>query len=324
MKAVQVLDWASGPKLIATDSPEKPSSSTTQIRVIAAGLHQLVRTMAAGKHYSTKALPHTPGTDGVGIDLATNKLVYFFLMGIPGRNSGSFVEIINVPTANVVELPDGVDPIQVAALVNPVMSSWMALRERVGVLNEGWTCLVLGATSASGTLAIKIARALGATKIYGAARSQAKLDLLDLDEKIVLQEPPSATDFSVASTASVALDYLYGSYAQAFFESLAAQKYTGSSSPLTYVSIGSLSGGVASIPSSLLRSRDITIRGAGFGAWDIKKLGEQIPGMIGFLKGYKMESVKAVSAEDVETAWNQPAKDGARLVFVFDKHYLGV
>lgn len=321
MKAVQVLDWAAGPKLVNIDPPEEPSSGTTQVRVIASGLHQLVKAMAAGKHYAAKTLPHTPGTDGVGVDVATNKLVYFFLTGIPGRYSGSFVDVINVPTENVVELPEGLDPIQVAALVNPVMSSWMALRERVDVLNEGWTCLVLGATSASGALAIKIARALGATKVYGAARSQAKLDQLDLDGKIVLQDPPSATDFSVASTASVVLDYLYGTYAQAFFEYLAAQPHSESSSPLTFVSIGFLSGGEALIPSALLRSRDITIRGAGFGAWDVKKLGSQIPGMIGFLKGYEEERVKAVSAEDIESAWGQPAKDGARLVFVFDKDY---
>lgn len=327
MKAVQVLDWASGPKFTTdVDSPAAPSSSaTTQIRVIAAGLHQLVRAMAAGKHYSAKTLPHVPGSDGVGVNVATGKLVYFFLLG-SGIASGTFVEVINVPSENVVELPDGVDPIQVAALVNPVMSSWMALRERVDVLENGWTCLVMGATSASGALAIKIARALGATKIYGAARSQAKLDQMgsDLDEKIVLQDPPSATDFSVASNASVILDYLYGSYAQAYFEHLASQTYVESSPPpaQTFVSIGFLSGGEASIPSSVLRSRNITIRGAGFGAWDIKKLGSQASGMIEFLKGYKEDRVKAVAAEDVEAAWNQPAKDGARLVFVFDKDYL--
>lgn len=331
MQCVQVLDWEAGPKLATLDHPAKPSSpSMTQVHVVAVGQHQVVKSMASGKHYASGALPHIPGIDGVGVDTSTNKMVYFFLLGIPGPRRGSYVEYINVPKTNVCELPKEVDPVQAAALMNAVMSSWMAFKGRVDFLHEtnspreagDWTCLVLGATTMGGRMAIKTARTLGAKKVFGAGRNESKLAKQDLDGRIVLREPASSTDFSPASTVSVVLDYLYGPHPQAFLESTAVQAYTASSPPLTFVSIGALAGAEASIPSALLRSRDVTIRGAGIGGWDIRELNAQVPAMMDVLKGVKLEEVQAMSVKKVESTWDHP--EGERVVFVFDEKYANV
>lgn len=63
MHAAQVTHWGSAPAYIETPTPELPSrdSNLVQIKVVAAGLHQVVRARAraTGIHYSAKTLPHT-------------------------------------------------------------------------------------------------------------------------------------------------------------------------------------------------------------------------------------------------------------------------
>lgn len=338
MECIQVLDWAAGPKYTTVEPPPEPDANSVRVRVVAVGQHHVVRSMASGKHYASGSLPHTPGMDGVGVDTSSGNLVYFSLMGVPGAG-GSYVGIVNVPRSHVWALPSGVDPVQAAALMNPAMSSWMALKERVDFPKGSqqspppadWTCLIIGATSISGRLAVKIARSFGAKAVFGAARNASKLDAIDLDARIVLQDPPSSTDFNAAANVSVVLDYLYGPYPEVFLKCAAratlkqrAAQHAAPSRPLTYVSIGSVAGSEAAIPSAVLRGKDTTLRGAGIGSWDVEALGDETPAMLDILRGASMPEVKAVSVKEAERVWNGSGAAGAgeRLVFVFDEAYV--
>ncbi|CAM1506096.1 Fc.00g057370.m01.CDS01 [Cosmosporella sp. VM-42] len=256
MLSVQVTEWGTAPKPVQSIPPAAPvDDSTVQIRLIAAGLHQVVRSRAVGRHYSASSLPHTLGIDGVGVEVSSGKQVYFTTVG---SRCGSFAQIVNVNKEDVEVLPEGVDAVQAAALVNPVMSSWMALSKRVD-LPEGrpWTAFVMGVTSVSGRLAVKVARAFGATKVIGAARNEGAMKTLGLDAYIVLKDPISTTDFSAAVDADVVLDYLAGPYMGAYLGSSRGRK------PLSWVCVGGLSGQAAELPSEALRKRDLTIRGSG-------------------------------------------------------------
>ncbi|KAH7126354.1 hypothetical protein B0J13DRAFT_565333 [Dactylonectria estremocensis] len=311
--AAQVTEWGTSPKAVRIDPPAAPADgSTVQIRVIAAGLHQLVRMRAAGQHYTSVALPHTPGVDGTGIDVSTGKKVYFNTLG---TGSGTFAEVINVPRSSVTELPSGVDAIQAAGLMNPVMSSWMALTQRVDFVKNGqkkdWSCFVLGATSQSGKLAIKVARMLGATRVIGAGRNEAALKALGLDDIVVLQGTPEDTDFTVAANADVVLDYLYGPWIGAYLGSASTRAGT---TPLTWVCIGSMAGLDGAVPAAGLRQRDVSVRGSGPGAWSTEALDAAAAGMLGVLDGVREEAIREVRLEDVEAEWTSGSK--GRVVFV--------
>lgn len=314
--AAQITQWGSPPQTVRIPAPAPPAadSSEVQIRVIATGLHQITRARAEGKHYTSSSLPHTPGVDGTGVDVSTGKLVYFTAL----TGSGSFAEVVNVARSSVHEMPEGVDPVQAAALMNPVMSSWMALRKRVDVFRDGkpeqvkpWSCFILGATSMSGRIAIKVARLWGATRIVGAGRNEALLKTLDLDDVIVLGENPETTDFSAAASADVVLDYLYGPYFTNFFTSPSTLK---ARNPITWVCIGSVVGNFGTVASAGLRKRDVTIRGSGPGAWSFADFEAEGPEMLKVLVGVKEEGIREVKIEDVETEWNNV--DGGRVVFV--------
>ena len=98
------------------------------ILVLAAGLHPRVRSQANGSHYtSTDELPLIPGIDGVG-RRPDGSLVYFIL---PDTVYGTMAERTVIDPRRSIPLPSGADPILLAAAMNPGMSSWVALQERV-------------------------------------------------------------------------------------------------------------------------------------------------------------------------------------------------
>ncbi len=68
-------------------------------------------------------------------------------------------------------LPRDVDPIAVAAAMNPAMGSWLALRCRVP-FKKRQKVLILGATGNAGSMAVQVARHLGASQIVGAGRNE--------------------------------------------------------------------------------------------------------------------------------------------------------
>ena len=329
MLAVQVTDFQIGPKPSSLPMPSIPESSDViLLRVTAAGLHNVVQARASGHHYSSVSLPHTPGVDGVGYEIMSpainivdtdRKYFYFSSLSV---GKGSYVEYITLPRANVFPLPEGVDPLQCAALMNPVMSSWMALKGRVEFLRNanpahgsqeaGFEVLILGATSISGRLAVRVARQFGATKVYGAARNERQLaDLQGLDGRIRLNEAsPNETNLPPAKIGDGVLDYLYGPWPAATLMSLGK---LGARHPLIWVNIGSL-GGEGVISSGELRSRDVTFRGAGIGAWDARELPGQTMGMLEVLRGVKEDAVKPCPAQDVEVGWKH---ERDRVVFTF-------
>ncbi|KAF7186566.1 putative NADPH-dependent quinone reductase tdiC [Pseudocercospora fuligena] len=304
MYQAQISSWGSNPKWIQVSDLPQPGPDELQIKVLAVGVHRVVRSRASGKHYTSGQIPHVPGVDGIGTITSTNQKCYFFSM-----TSAIMSEYLNLPKTSVFPLPDDTDPVHFAASINPAMSSWMAFKGRTDGLEEGFTCLILGATSASGRMAIPLARALGAKKVIGAARNQETLDGLDLDASIVIQEEVEKTDFSNLDDVDVVIDYIYGALTHHLFKSLKTPK------PVQYVHIGALSGELEmGIPGEILRSKDITIRGSGPGAWNMKAFAKTLPELLEAVPKVPKQATKVAKFENIENEWDH--KGSERLVFV--------
>ena len=169
--------------------------------MLAVGLHPRVRSGAAGRHYtSTGTLPMIPGVDGVG-RLPDGGLVYF---AVPDDVWGSMAEQAVVDPRRTVPLPDDADVAKVAAAMNPAMSAWVALRRRVP-LEPGQSVLVLGATGNAGTMAVQVARRLGAGRVVGAGRNPERLAALaavGADEVVALDDDAEGTAARLAQAAA--------------------------------------------------------------------------------------------------------------------------
>ena len=74
-----------------------------------------------------------------------------------------------IDVRRTVVLPDTANAEKIAAAMNPAMSSWVALRRRVPI-EAGQSVLILGATGNAGTMAVQVAKRLGAGRVVGAGR----------------------------------------------------------------------------------------------------------------------------------------------------------
>lgn len=303
MHAAVVTTWGQTPKYVEIPDASSPDSESLQIRVQAIGLHAVVDSRATGTHYSAQTLPHVPGVDGVGTT-TDGRVVYFSTF----RTGGSFAEVVNVDARAAFPLPEGVDPVQAAAFLNPGLSSWMALKMRAEKLPANFTVLIMGATSASGTIAIPLARAFGAGKVIGCARNVEALEKLGLDATIALQTPASETDFAAANEADVILDYLYGPPAEHLLGALECSK------PVQYIHIGGLAGQEMRLPGSVLRSKKLTIRGSGAGAFTHRDMAAEVPGLLEAFRGVGPLPVRISPLSEVEAVWRERGEE--RIVFV--------
>ena len=242
--------------------------------------------------------------DGVG-ETPDGKKVYFVSMA----KGGGFAEYINVPSARLIELSPSADPIQVAGLVNPGMSSWMAIKSRVkGLdLSKGWSCVILGVTTQSGKVAVEFARHLGATRIVGVARDEGKMKALGLDDTIILKDNVSETEFEKMGDVDVILDYLWGAPFAECLTKLASKV------PTQVVQIGSMAGLESNLPSALLRSKDITMRGSGPGAWSMQQFASETEALVRAVEKLSRQSIVERGLEEVEKGWGNERE---RTVFV--------
>ncbi|KAH6615370.1 hypothetical protein C7974DRAFT_417548 [Boeremia exigua] len=309
INAAVISTWGETPKYSPIELPE-PTPSQVRIKVLAAGLHTLVRSRAAGKHFSVAntSPPHVPGTDGVGTLIPSGELVYFNCLTAA---SGSFADEINVEAADVFTLPLGADPDAVAVLGNPAMSSWMALVARAGVdpkQEQDFSVAIVGATGVSGQAAVQIAAAMGATRIVAIGRAGPKLDAtreLGATACIELRQPLAATDFSAAADVDIVLDYLWGDVMLAALSGIAAKRAI-KTRRLTWVEIGALAGNEVAVSAALLRKANICLLGCGPGSWSYGELHAQIPAILAAIADGGMTTSFVVRGlSEVEDWWGE-------------------
>ncbi|ROP63833.1 MULTISPECIES: zinc-binding alcohol dehydrogenase family protein [unclassified Curtobacterium] len=283
-----------------------PTPDEVLVEVVAAGLHPRVRSQASGSHYTSEgALPLVPGVDGVG-RFPDGTLRYF---AVQSDTRGSMAERVAVdPRASVV-LPDGADPVSIAAGVNPVMSSWVALRRRID-FPDGARVLVLGATGASGRAAVQVAKHLGASHVVASGRNAdrlAALPAIGADVVVPLDDVDGLA--TAASDVDVVIDYVWGAPAAAAMAAIVtARRERGIR--LDWIAIGSTAGPEAPIPSAALRASGLTIVGSGQGSVGTGAFVAELPGIVAAITdGTIAVDAAAVPMRDVEAAWSA-AGDG--------------
>jgi NADPH:quinone reductase-like Zn-dependent oxidoreductase len=201
MYAAVVTTFDAPPSYQEFPTPTPNDSDEVLVDVVASGLHRRVRSEANGSHYtSTGDLPLVPGVDGVG-RMPDGTLRYFAL---GDTTSGAMAEQTVIDLRRSFALPEGTDPVLVAAAMNPAMSSWVALRRRIS-FQAGQTVLVLGATGSSGQMAVQVAKRLGAGRVIAAGRNPerlAELPGLGADTVVRLGDSPGLGEVAARSAGS--------------------------------------------------------------------------------------------------------------------------
>jgi len=316
MKAAVVTDVSEAPAYADFPAPT-PQPGELLVKVRASALSQLVRAQASGRHYTSPKPPFAPGADGVGV-LENGHRVYF---AFPRNPVGAMAEQVCVQADCVVPLPDDIDDITAAAIANPGMSSWAALTERAQ-LQQGEGVLINGANGASGRLAIRIARHLGAGRIVVTARNtaaEADLRALGADVFIALGQEPDALQAALRAEIDkgigVVLDYVWGSSAETIMQAATSHAPGEAAQRIRFVNIGSLGGLNINLPAGLLRSTGLELMGSGLSSVSNADLVRCIGEMFKVMRhiGLEIDAVGRPLTE-VEQVWAN-SQDRSRVVF---------
>ena len=164
MKAIRIHGFDAVPVLEDVPDPV-PRPGRTIVRVQAATVGHIDRTVWRGSFLRHPPLPYTPGVEAAGIVVASERdapgqRVWLRGSGLGTLFDGTWCEQVDAPDEALGLLPDALPMALGAAFFSPTTSAWVALHE-VARLQAGERVLVTGASGAVGSLAVQLAREFG-------------------------------------------------------------------------------------------------------------------------------------------------------------------
>jgi len=303
---------------------QDPAASEGEVfvRVRAAALKPIDRQLASGAHYaSQRNLPMVCGTDGVGT-FDDGRRVFF---AAPRPPYGTMAERAVVAGPRCFPLPDNVDDVTAAAVFNPGLSAFGALKWRAQIA-AGETVLILGATGVTGKLAIQTAKLLGAGRVIAAGRNERVLSTLpELGADAIIQLDNTGPELSEvfaheagAKGFDVVIDYLWGAPIEALLAAITRKDFGAASSRVRLVQVGESAGSAISLSAGVLRSSRLEIMGAGSGSAPTSRevWGEAIQWLLGNVaRGVLKIDTERVPLAEVESAWGRNW-EGRRAVII--------
>lgn len=262
MKAVRILR-AGGPEVLALSEvePPEPGPGEVAVDVRCAGVNRADVLQRIGRYPppdGTRA--DIPGLEYAGVVSGVGEGVDPAIVGrrvmglVPGA---AYAERLVAPLDQTLPIPDALDDIEAAAVPEAFCTAWDALRQAEFAAGE--SILVHAAGSGVGTAALQLARALGASTIFGTASAGKLAGIaalgLPLDHPIDYRR----TDFreivarETEAGVDVILELVGATYWAADLESLASQG--------RLVLIGLLGGTRAETDLALLLAKRLRVSG---------------------------------------------------------------
>ncbi len=166
MRAVRIHGFDAVPVLEELADPVARPGRTI-VRMEAATVGHIDRTVWRGSFLRHPPLPYTPGVEAAGVVVASERYdagqrVWLRGSGLGTLFDGTWCELVDAPDEALGLLPDGVPMALGAAFFSPCTSAWVALHD-VAKLQAGEHVLVTGASGAVGSLVMQLAGRMGCT-----------------------------------------------------------------------------------------------------------------------------------------------------------------
>jgi NADPH2:quinone reductase len=216
-------------KLVEIERPA-PGDGEVLIEVKSAGVNYADTMRRRNQYLEETPLPFVPGSEvagevaevGAGVEDAQEGDRIVTLLGI-----GGYAGYAVAPARNLIPVPDGMDFDEAAAIPLQGLTAYHVLRTS-GMLEEGESVLVHAAAGGVGTLAVQMAKLMGASPVVATASTQEKLDLakeFGADVLINYSEedwPEKVREATDGAGADVILEMIGGDFVQKNLECLAA------------------------------------------------------------------------------------------------------
>lgn len=170
VKAIQITEFG-GPEVMSLVDLREPEAGPgeTVVRISRAGVNYADTHATRNDYLAKQELPLVPGSEFVGTTADGRRVAAI----VP---NGAYAELAAVPDSNLVPIPDEVDDEQAAGLLIQGLTADAILRIS-GRLQAGESVVIAAAAGGTGSLAVQVARSMGAGNIIALASSDEKREL---------------------------------------------------------------------------------------------------------------------------------------------------
>jgi NADPH2:quinone reductase len=180
MRAVQFDTYGPPDVLQVVEVPVptlKPGHVLVQVK--AAGVNFADTARRYGRYLAETPLPYIPGSEVAGVITEVSPEVAGFQPGdrvVALTESGCYAEYVTLHEKQLIRIPEGVGFEQAAAILLQGLTAYHILKTS-GRMSPGETVLVHAAAGGVGTLAVQLAKLMGAGLVIATAGSPEKLEL---------------------------------------------------------------------------------------------------------------------------------------------------
>jgi len=175
MRAITIPQPGDADVLVLEDVPTpQPAADEVLVQVAAAGVNRADLMQRKGFYPPPPGASTYPGLEVSGTLSALGDNVAGWAVGdqvCALLTGGGYAEQVSVPAAQLLPVPDGVSLVHAAALPEVVNTVWSNIFMTAN-LQPGQTVLIHGGSSGIGTMAIQLARAVGARVAVTAGTSE--------------------------------------------------------------------------------------------------------------------------------------------------------
>jgi NADPH2:quinone reductase len=170
MRAILVTEFGGPEVLVATEVPDpEPGPGQVLIAVDHSGVNYADTHQAENTYLSRTQLPFVPGGEVVGRTPDGRRVVALV-------DSGGYAQRAVAEASRVFDVPDAVDDATALALVVQGATAWLLLH-RTAHVQPGESVVVHAAAGGVGSLAVQLAKAVGAGRVIATASTPEKRDL---------------------------------------------------------------------------------------------------------------------------------------------------
>ena len=290
MRAVRVTSLG-GPQsvdVVDVEEPDQPADAVV-VDVHAAGVAFPDALMTRGLYQYRPDLPFTLGAELAGVVRSApdgahvrpgDRVAGLTMIG------GAMAETAVLPAGQVFPLPDNVSFEAGAGLLFNDLTVYFALTER-GRLAQGETVLVHGAAGGIGTSTLRLAPALGASRVIG---------VVSTEDKVEVARAAGATDVVLADGFKDAVTGLTGGKGvDIVMDPVGGDRFTDSLRSLAPAGrlrvVGFTGGEIPTVKVNRLLLNNIDVVGVGWGAWTMRHPGalqEQWDGLAELLRSGRL------------------------------------
>ena len=147
----------------------EPGDGEALVRVARAGINFADTHVTRNDYLAEQQLPLIPGGEVTGTTTDGRRVAALVM-------NGGYAELIAVPEAALVSVPDEVDDDQAAALLLQGLTAWSLLNFS-SKLQPGESVVIEAAAGGTGSIAVQLAKRLGAGRVIALASSEEKRKL---------------------------------------------------------------------------------------------------------------------------------------------------